>query len=566
VSRIRDAVAGSLLAGYADLLGRSMKLPGAAPEGVRVERDLTVQMDDGVSLLADLYRPRRAGPMPTVLVRTPYGRAGPYGLLYGLVYAQRGLQVLVQSTRGTFGSEGEFEPFNERADGLATLGWIQRQPWHDGKIGMAGASYLGLVQWAVAGAAGPELGAISPTVTASQFHGASYDGGLALESVASWHMMVAVQEQPLAALRMLVRLLKLRTSYDHLPLGELDAAVLGRESELFRHALEHTGSDSAFWLARDHTATLANVEAPALLIAGWHDLFTPWQLGDYVALRRAGRDVRLLVGPWTHTSPTLWAVSTRESIRWLRRHLLDDRRMTSPARVRVHVGGTGEWRELRDWPPPRGREWRLWLQPGNALGRRVPEPSAPDSYRYDPAEPTPAYGGPVLLAHQPVVDNRRLEARHDVLVYTTPRLPSGVDAIGPVQAEIFVRSSLPHFDVFVRVCDVDRFGVSRNVCDALTRVEPHRFPSDSDGITRVSLSLWPTAHRFRRDHRIRLQVSSGAHPRYARNPGTGEPLATATRLVPADQEIFHDPAHPSSVSLTVLGSTPNDAWEPGCEA
>jgi putative CocE/NonD family hydrolase len=549
------------LAGYADLLGRSMKLPGAAPDGVRVARDLAVPMDDGVSLLADLYRPRRAGPMPTVLVRTPYGRAGAYGLLYGLVYAQQGLQVLVQSARGTFGSGGQFEPFDERADGLATLSWIQRQPWHDGKIGMAGASYLGLVQWAVAAAAGDVLGAISPTVTASQFHGASYDGGLALESVASWHMMIAVQEQQLAALRMLVRLLKLRTSYGHLPLGELDAAVLGRESELFRRALEQTGSESAFWRARDHTATLANVKAPALLIAGWHDLFTPWQLEDYVALRRAGRDVRLLVGPWTHTSPGLWAVSTRESIRWLRIHLLGDRRVPSPARVRVHVGGTGEWRELRDWPPPGGREWRLWLQPEHALAPRPPGPSAPDGYRYDPSEPTPAFGGPVLLARQPIVDNRKLEARDDVMVYTTARLPRGVDAIGPVEAEIFVRSSLPHFDVFVRVCDVDRFGVSRNVCDALARVEPGRFPSGSDGITCVRLSLWPTAHRFRRGHRIRVQVSSGAHPRYARNPGTGDSIATATRLVPADQEIFHEAEHPSSVSLAVLGATPDGAWE-----
>ena len=139
---------------YANVLGRTMKLPAAADEGVRVDRDLRVPMRDGVELLADLYSPWGAGPMPTVLVRTPYGRRGAYGLLYGLVYAQRGLQVLVQSVRGTFGSGGEFAPFDERDDGLDTVAWIEDQPWHEGALGMAGASYLGLVQWAVAGAAG----------------------------------------------------------------------------------------------------------------------------------------------------------------------------------------------------------------------------------------------------------------------------------------------------------------------------------------------------------------------------------------------------------------------------
>jgi putative CocE/NonD family hydrolase len=146
-----------------------------------------------------------------------------------------------------------------------------------------------------------------------------------------------------------------------------------------------------------------------------------------------------------------------------------------------------------------------------------------------------------------VVDNRPLERRPDVLVYTTDPLERGVDAIGPVEAEVFVRSSREHFDVFVRVCDVDRLGVSRNVCDALERVT-----GAAGEVHRVRVALWPTAHRFRRGHRVRVQVSSGAHPRYARNPGTGGPLADATRLVAAAQEVFHDPERPSAVTLSVL--------------
>src|SRR3712207_5291044 len=307
MSSDRYLAPGSVSGLYGDLLGRTLKLPAAARDGVDVQSDLRVPMDDGVELLADRYAPSGAGPMPTVLVRTPYGRRGPNGVLYGLVYAQRGLQVLVQSVRGTFGSGGEFDPFGERADGLATLAWIQDQPWHRGKVGMTGASYLGLVQWAVARDAGPQLGAIVPTVTASSFHGPTYGGGLALESVASWHTMIAVQEDRLSGLRMLGRLARLRDSYHHLPLGDLDMRVLGRRSAHFRSALERTAADDPYWAARGHTGTLADVEAPALLIAGWHDIFTPWQLEDYVALRRAGREARLIVGPWTHVSRGLWA-------------------------------------------------------------------------------------------------------------------------------------------------------------------------------------------------------------------------------------------------------------------
>jgi putative CocE/NonD family hydrolase len=155
-----------------------------------------------------------------------------------------------------------------------------------------------------------------------------------------------------------------------------------------------------------------------------------------------------------------------------------------------------------------------------------------------------------------VLDNAPLESRADVLTYTSEPLPHPVEAIGPVEADIRIRSSLDHFDVFVRVCDVDKAGTSRNVCDALERVEPRLAEVDEDGVSRVSVRLWPTAHRFDASHRIRVQVSSGAHPRYARNLGTGEPLLQATRMVSADQAVFHDGERPSAVTLSVVGPAP----------
>jgi putative CocE/NonD family hydrolase len=175
------------------------------------------------------------------------------------------------------------------------------------------------------------------------------------------------------------------------------------------------------------------------------------------------------------------------------------------------------------------------------------DPTRPDPTRPDP---TPSLGGPLLVAQRAgPVDNRAVEARPDVLTYTGAPLAVPLELIGPVTAEMYVRSSLPYLDVFLRLCEVDRRGRSWNVCDGLVRVAPGRFPCDGDGVVRVPVTLWPVAHRFARGHRLRLQVSGGAHPRYARNPGTGEPLGSAVTLRPGHREILHDPAHPSGIIL-----------------
>lgn len=514
-------------------------------------------MDDGVLLLADRWvaRETAARPQPTVLVRTPYGRRQFFGLLYGRMLAERGLQVLVQSVRGTFGSGGEFSPFDERADGLATLRWIADQPWHAGKVGTTGASYLGLTQWALAPDAGPLLGALAPSVTASQFHGQTYGGGsLSLQTAASWLVLVAAQERRLAPVHMVRGLRRLPAALDELPVGDLDERASGEPLGWYRDALAHTDREDAYWVARDFSRGVASVEAPVQLVGGWHDIFLPWMLEDFLALREAGRHPQLIVGPWAHTSPGLMGVGTRESLAWLRAHLLDDARLLHKAPVRVYVQGSGRgWLDLDDWPPRGAREERIHLGAGGTLGAAAPaSDGSADRYRYDPADPTPALGGPVLLTRAPVVDNAPLEARADVLVYSGEPLRRPLTAIGPVRAELFVRSSLPHHDLFVRLCDVDPEGVSRNVCDALVRVEPGTAEEGPDGVRRVPVELWPTAHRFGPGHRLRVLVASGAHPRYARNPGAGEPLATATALHASEIEVFHDPARPSRIALSVV--------------
>jgi putative CocE/NonD family hydrolase len=534
------------------IVGRRLGLPRPETRDLLVEHDLGVPMDDGVVLLADRYAPRADPRRPTVLVRSPYGRRGVFGLLYGRLFAERGLQAVVQSVRGTFGSGGEFNPFDERADGLATIAWLERQPWFEGHLGMTGSSYLGLTQWAVARDAGESLGALTPSVTASQFHSQAYGGGsIALATALSWVVIVAAQGRRFATLRMLLGLRRLPPLLDRLPLGELDAATTGRPLGFYAEWLSHSAADDPYWVARDYSLGVGEVRAPVQLVGGWYDIFLPWLLEDHAALVAAGRAPQLVVGPWTHTSPGLLEATMREALGWLRAHLLDDRRLASDAPVRVFVGGAARaWRELPAWPPPEARPLRLHLRGGGGLGPEAPDDSPPDRYRYDPASPTPSLGGPVLLERAPVVDNRPLEARADVLTYTSEPLEADLEVIGSVTVELHARSSLDHFDLFARVCDVDPSGLSLNVCDALSRVGPGE--RDADGVTRVEFPLWPTAHRFAAGHRIRLQVSSGAHPRYARNPGTGEDPATASRLLPADQELFHDPAHVSAVTLSVV--------------
>jgi len=538
-----------------------MRLPRAQTRELVCERDLRVPMDDGAVLLADRWvaRAARDRPQPTVLVRSPYGRRGLPGLLFGRLLAERGLQVLIQSVRGTFGSEGRFSPFDERADGLATLSWIRRQPWHSERIGMIGPSYLGLVQWAVAPDAGADLAALAIQVSASQFHGQTYAGGsLSLETSASWLVLVAEQERRFALVAMVRALRRLPELVSELPLVELDQRLTGAEVDWFREAMASPGRSDAYWVARDFAAGVAKVSAPVQMVGGWYDIFLPWMLEDFRALRDAGHDGQLVIGPWTHTSPELIAAGARDGLAWLRSRLLGDDRLVSPAPVRVRL--TGEragagWRELPAWPPPGTAQWRLWLGPERRLAAQRPDgpPGAGDRYRYDPRDPTPSVGGPVLLEREPVLDNRALEARADVLSYTGPPLPLAYEGLGPVRVELWVSASSPYFDLFARVCDVEPDGASWNVCDALERVTPERFEQSPDGSRRVAFDLWPMGHRFAAGHRIRLLVSSGAHPRYARNPGTGEAVATATTMRPVDIELLRDRDHPSVLVLPRAG-------------
>ncbi|HET8911735.1 MAG TPA: CocE/NonD family hydrolase [Ktedonobacteraceae bacterium] len=536
-----------------------MHLPPAQTHNLTITRDIRIQMPDGVVLLADHYTPRDALKLPTILVRSPYGRRGFFSSLMVVPYAERGYQVLIQSCRGTSGSGGEFRyTRNEHDDGLATIEWIKQQEWFSGELAMLGASYLGFVQWAVAADAGPELKAIVPQVTTSDFNHFRFQGGsLNLETSLDWSTMMTVNAATGMQLRSILtafqRTRKLERAYAHLPLAEADRLVINRSSQSFQNQIQHPPEDD-YWKPIDFSGRIGEVNPPAYLMGGWYDIFLDWQLKDYQALRRAGKQPYLLIGPWTHTSFTTTGIITRESLAWLDTQVKGQQGRLHQSPVQLFIMGDNKWRHFADWPPPvQPEHW--YLHANGELAPTLPVASEPDRYRYDPADPTPAVGGNSLGAakHMGPKDNRPLEARSDVLVYTSAVLEQDMLVVGPLTADLYVRSSLEYTDFFARLCVVETSGKSINLCDGILRLTAGSVSPEPDGSLHISIEVWPTAYHFRKGQRIRLQVSSGAHPRFARNPGSGEPLGTATKLCVADQVIYHDPEHPSAIVLPVLG-------------
>jgi putative CocE/NonD family hydrolase len=529
------------------------RIPPAHTRDVAVQRDIEVTMPDGIRLHTDRYWPRGTGGEPVIVMRSPYGRNAVWALAARL-FAERGYQVIVQSCRGTGGSGGEFDAYRHEAqDGLATLAWIEAQPWFSGKLAMAGPSYLGIVQWAVAAEPPASLRAMAVSISSARVRAFTYPGGtFSLDSTLTWLALLASQRQggrprlfeQVAARRRMARAVLT------LPLGNADRVVTGARVGFYQDWLARM-DDDAFWAPVEFDRHLDSFTVPVTMVTGWYDMFLPAQLADYQALRAAGRDVRLTIGPWKHTDPGAAGEALRDSLDWFGTHLLEDHSEgRERSRVRLFVGGARRWLAVEEWPPP-ARSVRWHLHPGGVLHPRAPLASPPDRYRYDPSDPTPSVGGTLLARSGGPRDNRALERRSDVLVFSSSALVRDLEVVGPITAELHVRSTLEHTDFFVRLCDVEPSGKSLNLCDGLVRVTPASWRRGDAGIGVVQVALWPAAHVFRRGHRLRVQVSSGAHPRFARNLGGGEPLASAVAMHSADQEVWHDPDHPSAIVLPV---------------
>jgi putative CocE/NonD family hydrolase len=545
------------------------------PGGVKVEQDVRLELADGVSLSADVYRPDRPGPYPTLLMRLPYGAAVASAPVYRhpAWYAAQGFCVVVQDVRGTWRSGGTFYPRrDELTDTLATIEWAADLPYSNGRVGMYGFSFQGVVQLQAAGAAPSALKAIAPAQTSGDFyHTWHYENGVPLNAAAvGWGLQVAwiaaLHDQRDDEARR-YRQLQMETGALLSMPPALPPEVCG--VSWIRDWLTHETYD-AYWRQQ---AIPPAPQLPTLWIAGWYDGF----LGGTLHARAAAAcgataEHSLIAGPWQH-QPWSRYVGARdfgaaaaspvdaEQVRFFRHYLLEDD-LPRRTKCRVFVTGLDAWRTLDAWPPSSLNQDTLFLhsegdatgEPGDGVLSRVcPDAATFDTFTSEPLVPVPSNGargaGPT--------DQRAIERLRAVAVYTSDVLERDLCVTG-AQAHLTVATSGTDCDWIVRVCDVDPSGRSLDITqgalraryrrglDACTPVEP--FAEDT-----IDFKTWPCAHLFKAGHRIRLQVAGSSFPYYARNPGAPLPIAElpSHAYKAVTQFVLHGPGQQSWLALDI---------------
>jgi len=523
---------------------RLRKLPPARNKYV-VERGLRTPTRDGFVLVSDHYSPAVPGPdAGTILIRSPYGRGLPTDVLWARTFAARGYHVILQSCRGTMDSTDTFQPMAREADdGQDTVVWLREQPWFNGALGMIGMSYQAYALWAILSDPPPELRASVMIAGPHDFSKAMWESNaFALETFLGW---AAANSIPFDERPNLVRQLldtgrnatQQRAAIAGLPMADAAESILNGRAPWYREWLEHPDLNDPYWNPYNVTEGTQRVTTPTLLVGGWQDVFIGQTTEQYETLRTRGVDVALTLGPWTHPDHVLKGsvVIDNEALDWFDMHLGSGRPDLRAHPVRTFVTGRNAWRASSTWPPSHtDSTWHL--NDDGVLGTTAPANDGTSIFASDPEVPTPALGGRRLSTKAGVQDNAKLEARPDVLTFTTAELVTDLEFEGFPVVDVSLSVDNPYADVFIRICDVDQKGRSHNIADTLVRLDP-TVPSGE--VQHITARLSPAAHRLMKGHRLRLQLSGGAHPQYARNLGTGGPLSTATDLKPAVHTINH---------------------------
>jgi putative CocE/NonD family hydrolase len=574
---------------------------------VVVEKDVPAATRDGITLYADVYRPAADGCFPVLLSRLPYNknlRPRPGDIDY---FVERGYVVIMQDTRGRFASEGdEYYPLIwDMEDGYDAVEWAARLPYADGNVGTMGQSYLGATQYLLAPSRPPHLKAAFPVSASSDFHQSwIYHTGGAFEF--GWQipyaMMMArdtIERQGLTdtLLPDIERHLAdtvipfapplTDAAYRRLPLmdwGDLLAPVAPYLAETLRHP-----DDGPYWWPIDLLRQHANINIPMYHVTSWYDIFLHGGLSNFCGLREramteeARAQQKLLVGPWAHlfpyTSPTSRGTGDIDfgecarielhetQLRWFDHWLKGiDTGIREDAPVKLFVMGENVWRDESDWPLARTRYTPYYLHSqgqansfnGNGrLSPIAPGDQPPDRYVYDPDDPVPTCGGNTLIIPMGVQDQRAVEARRDVLVYTTEPLTEALEVTGPIAVKLFAASSAPDTDFTAKLVDVRPDGYAQNLADGIVRARYRNSrmrpvlltPGE---VVEYTIDLWATSHVFFPGHCIRLEITSSNFPRFDRNLNTGGDQATSSRYQTAQQAVFHDPRYPSHVLLPVI--------------
>lgn len=556
---------------------------------VVVERNVPAKMRDGVTLRADVYRPKADGKFPVLLTRTPYDKTG--NLEFGMRGAARGYVVVAQDVRGRYQSEGEFYTFkNELNDGYDTVEWAAALPYSNGKVGMFGGSYVGATQFLAAITQPPHLAGIAPNVTAANYHdGWTYQGG-AFEQWFNESWSTGLAENTMH--RKVDRSADALAGTATLPL--LDYAQLPEVSPAgtapyFRDWLLHPDFD-AYWKALSIEDHYGKIQVPVFSQAAWYDIFLGGSLHNYSHLKtEAGSEAarkgqRLLVYVGGHaggsSSRKVGAVDFGANLpidfdgavlRWYDWLLKDeDNGVANEKPVRIFVMGRNEWRDEEDWPLARARSTRYYLHSsgsansaaGNgSLSTTAPGEEKSDQYVYDPADPVPTIGGPLCCGPLPTgigpEDQRPAEARNDVLVFTTPAFSQATEVTGPVSADLWVSSSAVDTDFTAKLVDVWPNGFAQNLTSGILRLryrdsQEHPMLANPGEVYHITVDLWATSNVFLPGHKLRLEISSSDFPRFDRNMNTGELQSRASRMAKATNTLLHDKAHPSALVLPIV--------------
>jgi hypothetical protein len=548
-------------------------------------------MRDGIHLVADVYLPdandRSAGGSaatarrPAVLIRTPYSRKARSIRSY-LYFLRQGYAVVVEDVRGRYASGGIFGALDQEGpDGSDTIDWIAEQPWSNGRVAMAGSSYLGIVQWWAAVQNNAHLDAISTMCSGDdEYLDRYYSNGGAMQV---GHRLLWLSQnrtprfQPRPLFERYIR---------HLPLRTADMAASGLVLPEWQHALDHPSYDS-FWKRLSIRDQIAHVRVPVLSLGGWFDTYAESDLDAFSRLADQHKTVETWIGPWAH-SPAV-RFPTRdfgpESAIPIRRMQSEwfERWLSTPPRAQrieayrpslhIFVMGPDIWREEHEWPLARTRYTLLYLNSGSRANTVQGDgtlqwgpagESGPDTFIYDPKNPVPTMGGavccdPSVLPPGPL-DQVSVEKRPDVLVYTSPVLNRDIEVTGPIRVILYISTSVNDTDFTAKLVDVEPNGRSLIVTDGIQRLRYRLSLLDPVFVKRntpyqINIDAGVTSYVFSRGHRLRLEVSSSNFPRFDRNLNSTQANGDQKRIIKARQSVFHDSRYSSTIVLPVIPSS-----------
>ncbi len=546
-----------------------------------------VRNREGINLATDVWLPDGPGPWPVVLVRTPYHRQGGTGR--GKYFTDLGYAYVIQDTRGKYDSEGYFRPLeDEAADGQDTVAWIAEQPWCNGRIGMTGKSYLGIVQIPAAAGGHEALRCILPGVAPNSFFTdwIRYDGCFALANLVRWPFDHSIcRTKPTVTHFTWKALWEIGAQGT---LAEVEARA-GFASEQLRKWVALDKYDD-YWAAIDQALMYEQVACAGMHQAGFFDHISRGQFNSFRGIRQRGagefarNNQRLLVGAWGHggcekTTYGEWDFGPTAAIDitayeqrcldlWLKD--IDDGISEEPA-VKYFLMGENRWEFASDWPPPEAEMQQWYLSSGGEarglgstgrLSRETPSGAAADTYIYDPQNPVPTLGGPTYWGmsewYQPgPVDQHPLLRREDVLYYRSARLAKPLKVVGDINLELWITSSAPDTDFIAKLCVVEPGGRITVLTHGSLRCRYRESWSEPQALqpgepTKIHLQMNNAAYTFPVGARLGLIVTSSCCPRILPHPNTMAPTWQETDPQQAQQQILHDSGHESRLLLPVI--------------